>query len=156
METTEIKEVKQTLNVEAFVGKYVSLVQYFKVLAIDFNGGIYGTGAEVTLETPDGTEMVANAQLLHEQCKNGEFYETIKEVTRTELINILETVDSNVFTAEFTKLNGDKRIVTGYLVKRETGFGRSLVFDLNKREIINVDHRTLTSIIFKNVKYVQK
>jgi len=60
---------------------------------------------------------------------------------------------------------GEERILTGYLLKTETGFGRSTVIDLeadrgNKPDwdsrIRQVDHRTLNWLIFKNVKYFLK
>lgn len=60
---------------------------------------------------------------------------------------------------------GEERILTGYLVSTETGFGRSMVIDLALERGDNpnwdarlrqVDHRTLNWIISKNVKYVVK
>lgn len=60
---------------------------------------------------------------------------------------------------------GKERILTGYLISTETGFGRSLVIDLKADKGTNpnhdgrirqVDHRTLIYLIHKNVKYVVK
>ena len=51
----------------------------------------------------------------------------------------------------------DRQII-GYLVKNETHFGRSLICDLekskpDKKAFAQVDHRTIQSIILRNVKY---
>ena len=60
---------------------------------------------------------------------------------------------------------GEERILIGYLVKVETGFGRSTVIDLEAERgnnpewdgrIRQVDHRTLQFLICKNVKYTIK
>jgi len=60
---------------------------------------------------------------------------------------------------------GKERILTGYLVKTETGFGRSVVIDLEidkgsnpeyDNRLRQVDHRTLNWLIYKNVKYQVK
>lgn len=61
---------------------------------------------------------------------------------------------------------GEERILTGYLIKNETGFGRSMVIDLEAdttkstpewdARIRQVDHRTLNWLIHKNVKYSVK
>ena len=54
---------------------------------------------------------------------------------------------------------GENRTLIGYLVKMETGFGRSVVVDLEAEGSSNlkqVDHRTLNWMIYKNVKYIVK
>ena len=61
---------------------------------------------------------------------------------------------------------GEVRVLVGYLVKVETGFGRSLVIDLDADKtkstpewdsrLRQVDHRTLKWLIYKNVKYSVK
>ena len=53
-------------------------------------------------------------------------------------------------------LEGDMCEIVGHLVKSEQHMGRSLVIDLNapaSQNFRQVDHRTIQSIIFKNVKY---
>ncbi len=58
-----------------------------------------------------------------------------------------------------TLLEGEERTLVGSLATKETGLGRSKVFDLklpfgqNERQ---VDHRTLEELIHKNVRYVRK
>ena len=60
---------------------------------------------------------------------------------------------------------GEERILRGYLVQVETGFGRSMVIDLEADKgtrpdydgrLRQVDHRTLKWLIYKNVKYIVK
>lgn len=60
---------------------------------------------------------------------------------------------------------GEERVLIGYLVKTETGFGRSTVIDLEQNRgekpdwdarLRQVDHRTLNWLIFQNVKYIVK
>lgn len=61
---------------------------------------------------------------------------------------------------------GEERILIGYLVKTETGFGRSMVIDLEANtskstpewdsRLRQVDHRTLNWLIYKNIKYEVK
>lgn len=61
---------------------------------------------------------------------------------------------------------GEERILIGYLVKTETGFGRSIVIDLEAdrskstpdwdSRLRQVDHRTLNWLIYKNKKYMVK
>lgn len=61
---------------------------------------------------------------------------------------------------------GEERTLVGYLIKVETGFGRSMVIDLEAdaskstadwdSRIRQVDHRTLNWLIWKNVKYIVK
>jgi hypothetical protein len=60
---------------------------------------------------------------------------------------------------------GEVRILTGYLIATETGFGRSMVIDLElirgenplwDARIRQVDHRSLNWLIWKNTKYTVK
>ena len=45
-------------------------------------------------------------------------------------------------------------MITGYLAQHETDLGRSLIIDLNAKNMYKqVDHRTINWIVFKNVKY---
>ena len=58
--------------------------------------------------------------------------------------------------------DGEERTLVGYLISTETGFGRSLVIDLEEQRgdkpdwdarLRQVDHRTLNWLISKNIKY---
>lgn len=60
---------------------------------------------------------------------------------------------------------GEQRVLTGYLIATETGFGRSMVIDLALERgdnpnwdarIRQVDHRSLNWLIYKNTKYTVK
>lgn len=67
-------------------------------------------------------------------------------------------VNDLAMAKDFAKgiVEGEPCELTGHLVKSEQHMGRSLVIDLNAPAGSNfrqVDHRTIQSIIFKNVKY---
>lgn len=60
---------------------------------------------------------------------------------------------------------GEVRVLTGYLIATETGFGRSMAIDLSLERGTNpnwdarirqVDHRSLNWLIWKNFKYTVK
>lgn len=61
---------------------------------------------------------------------------------------------------------GEERILTGYMINVETGFGRSTVIDLEADKskstenwdsrLRQVDHRSLQWLIYKNKKYIVK
>ncbi len=56
-------------------------------------------------------------------------------------------------------IEGQNCKMTCHMVKVENNLGRSLVIDLNSdsdNKFRQIDHRTIESIIFKNVKYVLK
>lgn len=57
-------------------------------------------------------------------------------------------------------IEGENRVIRCHLVKDQNCLGRSLVIDLeadsDKNRFRLIDHRTIESIIFKNVKYVLK
>jgi hypothetical protein len=42
----------------------------------------------------------------------------------------------------------------GRVVQSECMLGRSLVVELGTNQFKQVDHRTITSLVFKNVKYI--
>jgi len=101
----------------------------------------------------------------------------------TKLSDILAESNSTCFTVEFTAkvddkavrdrlatitaaelknpkalakelLEGRRTTLVGHLTKSESRLGRSLMIDLASRGYRSIDHRTLKSLIFKNVKYV--
>lgn len=56
-------------------------------------------------------------------------------------------------------LQGEKRTLVGVLSTKETGQGRSKVFDLEKphgRNERQIDHRTIEEFVYKNTRYVRK
>lgn len=84
-----------------------------------------------------------------------EINEGIKSINKGKILpnKEIEKVVKDAF-------DGTERVLTGYLLKTETGFGRSMVIDLmipeNQNRIRQVDHRTILWYINKGVKYSLK
>ena len=56
-------------------------------------------------------------------------------------------------------IEGEEAFITGFLTRTEPSLGRSLVIDLNQeygKGWRQVDHRTITELTIKNVKYTLK
>jgi len=104
-------------------------------------------------------KFVVEGKELIESFDNADEFKSEKAVPRTELIKLLENSRGNVFTVSFTKQDGNERVLRGYLVTAETGFGRSQCVDLDLpaddsgKRLRQVDHRTLNSIVIGGVKY---
>jgi hypothetical protein len=91
-------------------------------------------------------------------------------VTKTELAETLMNARDAIVKVVFDKADGTERTLVGYVIGAEVVLGRTIAIDLEKpREIKKnkdgeeydtrqrlVDHRTLKSLIYKNVKYVLK
>lgn len=164
------------------VGDKLSRISYMTVIEKNFS--------DVIVKNEDGLEWNIGGDILAKECYSADQFNEIKEVSRTELIEIFNNVGDAVFTVNFDKLpvaddfialtrdkgqfksdadlekafkklKGENRTLVGYLVKPENGFGRSLVIELDgkneaKKAFRQVDHRTINSLISKNVKYVVK
>lgn len=87
-------------------------------------------------------------------------YSTEEEVSRTKLVEILQSVGDKPFTVTFEKVDGTSRTLVGRYTGSETVFGRSNVVDLELdprvHRLRQVDHRSITSLIFDGVKYTLK
>lgn len=99
--------------------------------------------------------------LIESSLNSGSQYSTEKKVSRTEMAHILTSAGDSVFTAVFEKVDGTRRELTGRLLESENLMGRSNVEDLElpvseKNKLRQVDHRTLLSLILKDVRYVIK
>lgn len=171
-------------------GSYLSETQYYKVSRIT------GLSAEVVNER--GFPLTISGGIIAEGMYTADQYSEVKDVTRTELIGIFNSVGDTIFTVNYHKqpsadsindaiesanrgkilpikemkklikdaYKGEERTLVGYLIKNETGFGRSMVIDLEAdtskstkdwdSRIRQVDHRTLNWLIWKNVKYQVK
>lgn len=174
-------------------GDFLSETQYYIVTdVVDF-----GLQSVVKVKNERGFEFSIGRNIIEEGSYSASQFSEIKEVTRTDLIEVFRQVGDTVFTVCFNKqpaaedinkaiestnkgkilpmkdmkkiikeaFKGEERILTGYLIKTETGFGRSMVIDLALERgdnpewdarIRQVDHRTLNWLIHKNIKYVVK
>ncbi len=50
-------------------------------------------------------------------------------------------------------LKGEERVLNGYMLTSENTMGRTLFYDLDAKAPRWVDHRTITSLILKGIKY---
>lgn len=180
MKKTELSDLK--------IGSYLSETQYYRVTGISFDG-------KVTVMNERGLEFKVSREIVEEGMYSADQALEIKPVTRTELIEIFSHVGDTVFTVCYNKqtdvkdiikvidqstsvdshyvlgkkikeaFKGEERILTGYLLSTETGFGRSIVIDLAldrgtninwDARIRQVDHRSLNWLVHKNVKYTVK
>jgi len=88
-----------------------------------------------------------------------------KKVTDAEIVALLQANAQNISQADATEMMkyakliqsaGEQRILTGIQVSCEALMGRSKVLDLHQpfgKNERQVDHRTISWIIIKNVKY---
>lgn len=103
----------------------------------------------------DGKELI-------DSFDNADEAKKTEQVSRTVLVEKLENSSGNVFTVNFTKQDNSERTLRGYLVTKETGFGRSQCVDLDLpandsgKRLRQVDHRTLNWIIIGGVKFETK
>jgi len=177
---------------ELRTGDFLSETQYYEVKRINPDG--------ITVVNERGFEFNIGANIVEEGIYSASQFNanSIKEVTRTELIEIFSAVGDTVFQVCFNKqpkasdindaiesankgkiipiaqlkkivkdaYKGEERVLTGYLISIETGFGRSMVIDLEADKskstpdwdarIRQVDHRSLNWLIHKNIKYIVK
>lgn len=84
------------------------------------------------------------------------------ELPLTGLCEKLHSVGDKVFEATFTKKDGSERVMVAYHLGSDTWLGRSNVMELvlDKGKFIarkrQIDHRTLTSVVFGGVEYKLK
>jgi len=112
-----------------------------------------------------GFDFTVQGSELSDSVNSADSFETTEKVGITKIVEIFESVRENVFSVTFEKKDGSPRKLRGYMVKRETGMGRSMVIDLDldKKEhptydnrLRQVDHRTISELIVDGVRYVVK
>lgn len=172
------------------VGDYLSEVQYYKVKEkigntlvvinernFEFSissqiieEGIYNAG-QFTVEKPvtrtELIEIFSSARdtvftvSYHKQPKVEDINEAIELSNKGKILPIkdLKLLIKGAY-------KGVERVLVGYMVKVETGFGRSMVVDLEAdrskstenwdSRLRQVDHRTLNWLIYRGVKYTVK
>lgn len=191
MET--VQKAKKTNAAQLKAGDFLSEIQYYQVenivrmnamstgvkvknergFSFTIDGDIIEEGAYTASQFNETVE-VTRTELIE---KFGQVWNTVFTVSfhkQPDAKSINEAIESTnkgriLPIAEMKKLikeafKGEERILTGYLVRTETGFGRSTVVDLAlergnaeyDNRLRQVDHRTLNWLIYKNVKYVVK
>lgn len=170
-------------------GQYLSEQQYYKIVSVDdatidivnernlpftIGKSIVEEGMH-TANQVDETVEVTRTELVEIFSKVGDVIFTInfnKQPTADVINDAIESANRGKILPikDLKKLvkdayKGEERTLIGYLVSNETGFGRSMVIDLELERgnnpdwdarIRQVDHRTLNWLIFKRVKYVVK
>lgn len=164
------------------IGTYLSEIQYYKVLGIFPDGRVQvenERGMEMNISPGiveegmysshqiNSQEKISRTKLIelfssvgdaiftvsyNKQPKSKDIKEAIKKLNKGKILSTkeMETVIDKAY-------EGEERELTGYLIKVETGFGRSLVIDLEADKVNRyrqVDHRSLNWMIYKGVKYI--
>lgn len=190
MSTTTANTVKKSMISDIQVGDHLSETQYYEVIQVH-DGGIRvknERGFEFTIASGIVEEGIFSANQFTEakEVTRTELIEIFSHVGDTVFtVNfnkqptakaINEAIESTnkgkiLPIKEMKKLikdafDGEERTLVGYLISTETGFGRSMVIDLEAdtskstsewdSRIRQVDHRTLNWLISKNVKYTVK
>lgn len=94
-----------------------------------------------------------------DDCMSASQFTKTEKVTKTAMAEKLVESWGKIFTVEFEKVDGTKRLLRGYLVSSENLLGRSSVIDLDVpsgHPLRLVDHRTISFLILDNVKYILK
>lgn len=174
---------------EIKVGDYLSEIQYYKVtdknpMALIIKNergfqfsvsnaiveeGMYSSNQALTEEKVTRTELIEIFSKVgntifsvnfNKQPTASDINEAIESTNKGKILPIKEM--KSLIKEAF---KGQERTLTGYLVRTETGFGRSTVIDIEQERGSNpeydgrlrqVDHRSLNWLIHKNVKYIVK
>jgi hypothetical protein len=158
-------------------GEKLSFTNYFTVESASVS-----TQSVVVTDT-SGKKLTIQGDKLIADVVSAAQYDSNKNVSRTELAEILEGAGDVVFTVNFDKkptaesvlaslkkgskltkkdaeavLKGENRTLVGHLVSTEPKMGRSQVVDLEETgfNLKQVDHRTLNWLILKGTKYQVK
>jgi hypothetical protein len=132
----------------------------------------------------NGAEVTVSKDILTYEMHNASLYKKEEKLALTKVVKILKEAHSTAFTVCFNckvdeksvqeKLNeataadlkdpkgfaksllvGRETTVTGKLVSTEGKLGRSLVLGLERsNQWVQVDHRSINWLIYKNVKYI--
>lgn len=135
------------------VGEKISYTDYMTVQAVNSRDN------SIVVKNAAGQEFTVKGRTLIQSMNSGNQYTNTERISRTEMVEKLETAGDKVFTVVFDKADGEERTLTGHLVSTEAKMGRSQVRDLNvtgSNPLRLVDHRTLKSLILNGVKYVAK
>ncbi len=135
-------------------GDRLSMTYYLKV------NGVNTTEGSVDVTDQNGNNFtIRGKSLIENTIDSASQFSTVQKISRTEMVDILESAKDTVFTVNFDKQDGTNRTLVGHLLSAEPKMGRSNVADLevvtghNARQ---VDHRTLLWIVLKGIKYTVK
>lgn len=133
-------------------GKILSRLSYILVKKIKNNNSL-------VVQNLDGEEWSIGKDIVMNECYGTEYAEE-KEVSLTEMVDIMKGAGDKVFHVQFLKKDGTQRDMTAVLTGSDTNLGRSLVRELLvdtdgnlKEQERQIDHRTLHSLVLQNVLY---
>jgi hypothetical protein len=171
----EKKEAHKWNARDLAVGNWFSATNYFKTKEQD---------GDQVMTVSGGTNVAVSMDILAHEMDSASVYAKEEKLALTKVVKILKEAHSTAFTICFTckvdekqvqeklksltaaefkdaktvakeVLTGKETTVVGRLSKTEGNLGRSLVVGLDGfRNYASVDHRTIKSLIIKNVKYV--
>lgn len=133
------------------VGEVLSSTYYMTVVGKEKDS--------IKVKDNHGQEFVVKGKKLIEQMSSNLQYDRTEKVNRTIIAGLLTGAGDTVFNVTFEKADGHVRNLTGRLVGTENQMGRSNVVDLEvasgspQRQ---VDHRTISELILRGVRYQTK
>lgn len=136
------------------VGDRMSMTYYLRVNNVNKVAG----SVDVTDQNGNNFTIVGKSLIENTIDSAGQYTNTVK-ITRTEMVDKLESAGDAVFTVNFDKQDNTNRTLIGHLVSSEPKMGRSNVVDLEVTTGHNgrqVDHRTLNWLILKGTRYTVK
>ena len=145
------------------VGDYVSRISFMKIEEGNVRVGGYTVSNEDVFQWNIGANIVGN------ECYSTDYDKEVK-TPKTGIAEILMNSGDAIIQVCFEKADGTERTLTGYVIGAEVVLGRTIAIDIEKPKEIRkgkdnkefdtrqrlVDHRTLKSLIYKNVKYFVK
>lgn len=136
------------------VGEVLSTTYYMTVTGKDAGK------QEIYVKDNHGNNFTMRGKSLIESSLNSASqFDTEKKVSRTEMIEVLESAGDSVFTVKFVKQDGKDRTMIARLVGGEPKMGRTNVMDLEiatGHPLRQVDNRTTYELILKGTKYSLK
>ena len=140
-----------SLNLE--VGMVLSRNTEYVVRAVN--------GSSITISNGRKTWNI-DRDILANECYDTHATGEVKEVTRTEMVELLlDNIQGRVFEAKFKKQNGEERVMRGVVKYPERHFGRTVVKEIItqadgdlKHQERQLDHRTIEEITFAGTKYI--
>jgi len=138
------------------VGDRMSRLSYLQVLDVSYGA--------VSVRNEDGAEWTISNTIVENECYSANQFTSEKSVTRSELIDIFNSVGDAIYTVNFNKqpkladafdsvcnkgklksnatikkelakaMEGEERTLVGYTISREIPWGRSMVIDLETED----------------------
>ena len=175
--------VKRCDSSQLKTGDRLSRIQYYEVVSIDEEKNQYQLKNQQGFEfivTPGIVEAemfsadqftsdvkVTRSELVSILESAGDTCFTVtfmKQTKDKDIADRLKDIDMSEYTSDRARrklarelIAGEERVLRGYLQSTEPKLGRSMVIDLaipeGRHNIRLVDHRTIKSIVLKNVRY---